>query len=104
MKEEEPASQQGAWAGAPADLEGIPGKINIDHLVSPRRLKKRARAFLESHPEVLERAREKGKDIVALTSSYGGELLVGTGIAAVAIISGIVIYKHKHKKQESLPK
>ncbi len=79
----------------------MPGEGMIDDVANPFGLEEKVAAHLEAHPTILEQAKEKGKDVIAFTSSNGKRIIIGVGVAALvsgAVITGIVIYKHTHRK------
>ncbi len=82
------------------------GLIIIDETPSymkPKVLEEKANAYLEE-PEkrrILDLAKQKGRDIVAVVTARGTGLYIGAGIAATlttAAIGAVIIYEHKKHK------
>lgn len=82
-------------------LDQMPGEIYIDSIPSLSRLEEKGQEFRRKSPDIMEAAKKKGQDVVIFTSARGTSILVGAGIAAaatLAILGGIKIYQHRHKK------
>lgn len=83
------------------DLDQMPGEIYIDGISNPSRLKEKGQEFKSKSPDIMKAAKKKGQDVVIFTSSYGTSILIGVGIttaATFAVLGGIKIYQHRHKK------
>ncbi|MCR4324614.1 MAG: hypothetical protein NUV69_02920 [Candidatus Curtissbacteria bacterium] len=80
----------------------VPGEILVqsrDDVSHVDNLKQDAQNYLDGQPGILDHAKEKGKDIIARTSSHGKVILIGVGVAAFAGTAGaILIYRHEHDK------
>lgn len=82
------------------------GLIIIDDTprsMKPEALEEKANAYLEEPHRrgVLELAKQKGRDIVAVVTARGTGLYIGAGIAATltaAAIGAVIIYEHKKNK------
>lgn len=92
---------EGVYGDFPANINLMPGSIRIDDVANPNGLAEKARGHLKASPHILEDAKRLGKDLVAYSSSHGKEIIIGVGVASVitaATASGIIIYKHRHRK------
>lgn len=85
----------------PPDLENLPGEIQIDDIpgsVSDKELETKAREHLKSNPHIFEKAKEKGQDLVAFSSSHK-VIIIGVGVAVLTSIGAILLYKHRSDKK-----
>jgi hypothetical protein len=98
MLEREPIDL-GVWGDQPPNVNELPGTITLDTFPDPKNLRKVAREHIKTHHDLLEWAREMGKDLITISTSHGKEIIAGAGVAALAgIIGGIVLYRHTHRK------
>lgn len=81
-----------AWGDVPEGVAQIPGVIQVQESPDMTALEDNARGYLAEHPEIMERARKLGHDIVA----HRTEIMFGTGLAA-SIIGGIVLFRYTRK-------
>ena len=78
----------------PGNLPTISGEILINSsAVSPARLEKEIEEFKIRFPDVIKKAKEEGRDLVAVVKSHGTIIAVGVGIATV--LAGVSVYEHK---------
>lgn len=81
----------------PAGIEAIGGNIKIDGVPNPINLREKAEEYLNGKPEVVRGAKRLKKDIVALASCHGREILVGVGVASMVTAGAIVLYRRGRK-------
>ncbi len=86
----------------PPDVSQMPGAVYLDSNPTPKGLRERAEQFLDKHPVIKRKAQRAKKDIIAITSTSGGRLLIGAGIATT--IGGIVLYERKKRKRKEKKK
>ena len=65
-------------------------------------LRERAREFEERHPSVIERAGEMKEDVIAFVGEHKkGIVLVGSGLAAIFVLTGYIIHRHNKHRHEA---
>lgn len=69
-----------------ANIYMAPGELTEQSLFEPRR------------SAIIEFARQTGKDIIHLPSKPQGRVLIGVGLAAMAIVGAVKIYEHNLRK------
>lgn len=83
-----------AWGDVPEGVAQIPGVIQVQETPNMATLEDNAREYLSEHPEIMERARKLGHDIIA----HRTEIMFGAGLAA-SIIGSIVLFRYSRKRK-----
>lgn len=86
----------------PANIHIIPGAISVDSVASTKGLVEGVKQKLGEHPDIMREARRLGKDVVGLVRSHGKEIIIGAGVASLAIgvaATGAVVM-HRHRRRE----
>ncbi len=87
------------WAETPKGLEDIPQIYLVDKVpLGGSSFRKKVDVFLKEHNDIVKRAENSGKDIVAWTRAHGTEIVVGVGIASTLGAVGLVIHHYIEKK------
>ena len=77
----------------PPNISHIPGAIKVDRVPHRLLLATEAQKYLAQFPELQDRARQAGKDLVAFASAHGKEIIIGVGVAS-ALTGGVILYRH----------
>ena len=92
------SSSDDVFGEYPAYIDQMPGAIKIDEVPHRLLLAEQAKQYLANVPELQQRARQAGKDLVAIVSAHGKEIIIGVGVASV-LTGGVILYRHPRRKK-----